>query len=303
MKKLILGFGTNQTVESLEVFTRSARDVWTAEQADIGLLTNATAGIEPLLAETGTIAISTPNNYRPSTGKYAKIWNRVYLHSLRLLSRSAIGKPPELYEGYLTMLETWHHPQLARWFAYRRVLDLFPNYSHVMLADTKDVVFQDDVFAHVDPQRVNLCEDGEGFSPDSWNSRWYVEAYGQKEYDQIRDRTPICIGTVIGEIGALRRVTHRFTDRIAASPFGKIEQAIFNRMVLLDEFGDDVAICPNYGPVATLAGAEVVAASITMRDDDAICRRDGSLLPVVHMYDRHVICHEPTLRRFSRPAG
>lgn len=304
MKKLILGFGTNQTHESLEVFLRSARAVWARDQADIAVLTNSIKGLEALLDETDAIAVSTTNNYRPSTSKYAKLWNRVYLHTLRLIAGGPKTRTPELYEAYLSMLETWHHPQLARWFAYRRVLELMHQYSHVVLADTRDVVFQADVFDRIDPDRVNLCEDGESFTPESWNGRWYIQAYGRAAFDQIASRQPICIGTVIAEMSALRRVNQRFTDRIAASPFGKIEQAIFNDMVLKGEFGDDITICKNYAPVGTLAGGDdLVAASIEVKPDGVICDSNGEVLPIVHMYDRHPSTHQPTLDRFANPVA
>jgi hypothetical protein len=49
---------------------------------------------------------------------------------------------PEIAEAYPVLIETWHHPQLARWFAYRRVLSVSRLYQQVFFADVKDVVFQ-----------------------------------------------------------------------------------------------------------------------------------------------------------------
>lgn len=293
-----MGFGTNQTIESLAVFVRSARAVWSREEADIFLVTNRHDGLEDLLVATGTNIVSTTNNWHPSTTKKTKAICRTILQVVRLIRASPVGRAPEIQAGYYSMLEAWHHPQLARWFAYSRILDLITGYSHVVLADTKDVVFQDDVFAHAAERNVSLFEDGESFLANgSYNARWYIDAFGQAAFDQVKDRQPICIGVVVGEIAALRRVVSHFIARIARAPFGKIEQAIFNQMVFTGEFGADIEIRKNLEAVATLAN-EDDAGSLTAFDG-VLLGKNGRPVPVVHMYDRFPKLHAACALRYG----
>lgn len=286
-KHLIMGFGTNQTRASLEVFLRSARAIYGPEECDVAIVTNTVEGVGDLFEETASTAIFTPSTYSPGTSKLSKALNRWFLHTLRLLDRAGLGRrAPEIHEGYYTLIETWHHPQLCRWFAYRRLLRFAHRYDKILLADIKDVVFQARFFDAVDEGEVQLFEDGEDFRAEGWNGRWYVEAYGAAEHAKVAGLSPICIGTVAGGAVPLAEMIATFCDEIARAPFGKIEQAIFNRMYRAGAFGGRVALVPNYaGIVATLAGPAVESETV-LREGRIRAAGSGRLFPVVHMYDR-----------------
>lgn len=286
-KHLIMGFGTNQTRASLEVFLRSARAIYGPEECDVAIVTNTVDGLGDLFEETASSAIFTPSTYSPRTSRLSKALNRWFLHTLRLLDRAGVGRrAPEIREGYYTMIETWHHPQLCRWFAYRRLLGFAHRYDKVLLADIKDVVFQARFFDAVDEGGVQLFEDGEDFRAEGWNGRWYVEAYGTAEHAKVARLSPICIGTVAGGVGPMASMVATFCDEIARAPFGKIEQAIFNRMYRTGAFAERIDLVPNYeGIVATLASGSVETETV-VRDGRIRAAATGRIFPVVHMYDR-----------------
>jgi hypothetical protein len=302
MKNLIMGFGTNQTPESVEVFLRSARSVYSEEQADIALITNSVEGFEGIIRETGCIALNTPSTYAMTTTKISKAFNRLVLHVLRLGRGAGMFRStPEIGEGYLDLLEIWHHPQIARWYAYRRLLNFLRDYRYVLLSDVKDVVFQRPVFDMLTPGSVYLFEDGEPFKGGKYNREWYISAYGQKAYDRIADRTPICIGVVMGDLASMRSMVEEFSQFFSRAPFGKIEQATFNHMVLTGLFETPLTVVPNYrGGVATLAEPGVREA--TRLDGQEIVGTDGgAAFPVVHMYDRYSDYKEAVRARYLTP--
>lgn len=276
-RHLIAGFGTNQTRESLEVFLRSAREVLPRDQGDVALITNRSDGIADLAAQEGVLLIHTPSTYSHATGKRAKAMNRGLLHLMRLTARV---QPPEIRAGYDSLLETWHHPHFARWFAYKRVLGL-GRWDKVMLCDTKDVVFQAPFFDRLPDDSVSLFEDGETFAPDAWNTRWYRQAFGARALTELEGQHPICIGTLGGPRQAVLAIVTELCGEIARHPFGAVEQARFNRMLIRNAFETPVTRWPNYELVATLVGE----LNVTL-PDDRICAADGRILPVVHMYDR-----------------
>ncbi|MGZ9811588.1 hypothetical protein ACXN5S_14085 [Pseudoroseicyclus sp. H15] len=286
-KSLIMGFATNQEPAALEVFLKSARRVYAPDECDIALITNSVSGIEGILAETGAKAINTPSVYSNRQSRLAKVYNRLFLQSLRALSRAGLlAGAPEITAGYHQLLETWHHPHFARWFAYKRVMQTFPAYDRILLADTKDVLFQAPVFGEVGPGRVTLFEDGESFAPEGWNARWVIDAYGQKTFETMANRQPICIGVLAGETAALRGFLDELCAAIARHPFGRIEQAIFNKMYFGGEFQTEFTVVRNAeGAVLTMAG-EGLDGLMEEREGEIRDKRSGALYPVVHMYDR-----------------
>lgn len=288
MKSLIMGFGTNQRRESLNVFLRSARSQYSKDECDIALVTNSVTGIEDLLQETCTIAINTPNTYSAKAKtRMARGLNKAAMLTMRgLLKGGLLKQSPETVAGYHQMLETWHHPHFARWFAYKRLMTTFYGYDQIVLADTKDVVFQSRLFDDLPVTGVAIFEDGSGFAPDTCNARWYVDAYGAAQYQRVAQREPICVGVIAGSAAALQIFAQEFCAAIALDPFGKVEQAVFNKMYLNNEFSEPFHVFPNLsGPVLTMSG-DGIEGQIVAHDGEIRSTATGNLYPIVHMYDR-----------------
>lgn len=299
-KHLIMGFATNQKPESLKVFLRSARKVYPTSECDIALITNSVAGIEEILDDAGAIAINTPSTYSIRVSRRTKLYNRAFLHALRgLAGTGALSGSPEIVAGYHQLIETWHHPHFARWFAYMRVMRTLHGYDRILLADTKDVVFQRPFFDRVDPHKVAVFQDGEDFAAEGWNGRWIIEAYGRKRHAAIAHHQPICIGVVAGGAAPLAAFVTQLCTAIARHPFGRIEQAIFNKMYFAGEFDVPFQEFDNRdGPVLTMAG-DGVAARTECLDGLIAASGGGRVFPVVHMYDRHEHTDRPVQGRYG----
>lgn len=289
-RHLIIGFGTNQTHESLEVFLRSAREVLPQASGDVALITNSLDGLSDLIESQQVLVLHTPSTYSKRTSKLAKAMNRTIMHGMRLTARA---QPPEIRAGYDSLLETWHHPHFARWFAYKRLL-AFGSWDKVMLCDTKDVVFQAPFFDMLPKGKISLFDDGESYDEPGWNTRWYRDAFGARAMAELEGKTPVCIGTIGGSrIEVLSLVTELCAE-IARHPFGAIEQARFNRMLILGQITAPVTRWRNYDLVATLATEAEVHTH-----DDRICATDGRAFPIVHMYDRFPNLLESVRRRYG----
>lgn len=296
---LIMGFATNQTQESLQIFLRSARRIYPEQECDIALIANCVTGIESIIDETGAIVINTPSTYSSRVSNLTKVYNRVFIQALRGLSRSGLlARSPEIISGYYQLIETWHHPHFARWFAYMRVMQTFHRYDKILLADTKDVVFQSRFFDEIRGSKISIFEDGETFSPEGWNGRWYIEAYGRRKYDQVSQKQPICIGVVAGDAKMLLRLVTELCREIAGHPFGRIEQAVFNKMYFNEEFSVEFTAFKNIvGPVLTMASGDIEERTYCC--DGLICDRDGRrVFPVVHMYDRFPSVRDAVWQRY-----
>jgi hypothetical protein len=284
MKNLVIGFATNQSEKSIRIFCQSLRTVYGPEECDITIVTNRYEAYFRELAGLGIRFASTPNNYSTSISQITKAANRVVLYFLKWLNGWRYLR--EISEAYPLLIETWHHPQLARWFAYRRILSVSQTYQYVFLADVKDVVFQASFFENLPEDEVILFADANLYGKCYWNDKWYKEAYGKAAFTQVIGRQPVCIGTVLATQRALLKMLDEFTAFIARSPFGRIEQAIFNHMLHTNKFTTRLGTVANVmGAVATL-GSEAARASVEIVHG-AICRTsDGGVIPIVHMYDR-----------------
>ncbi len=297
---LIMGFATNQSPESVAVFLASARAAHPRSSCMIALVTDDVSGLEDVLERTGAVAFHTTSTWTPSTGKPSKGVNRVFLHSLRLLGKALPDKSlPEIRVGYWHMLEAWHHPQLARWFAYERILRFLPGVRQVVLADVKDFVFQSECFGDHLNGVVVATEDQETFALETWNGRWYRDAFGAKAWEAVKDRMPVCIGVLMGDRAAMRDIVTEFCAEIARSPFGKIEQAVFNRMIAMDAFSRPLDLVPNRdGAVAHLA-AGLTDGDVEIVEGQIADARTARVWPVVHMYDRVATAHDAVQARFA----
>ena len=169
-------------------------------------------------------------------------------------------------------------------------------YQQVFFADVKDVVFQAPFFESMSEDKVILFADANLYGNCYWNDTWYKEAYGKAAFTRVVGRQPVYIGTVLATQQAMLDMLREFTAFMSRSPFGRIEQAIFNHMLHTDLFKTKLETVPNItGAVATL-GSHAAFEAVKVFDG-AICRTsDNSIIPIVHMYDRwpgiDVLCTE-----------
>lgn len=296
---LIMGFATNMDEISVRIFVNSIRRVYSQQECHVAIVTNRFEPYFTELAKSGVLFIPTANNYSNRTRAPAKAVNRAVLWGLRTFRTSLEWAVPEVASSYPTLVETWHHPHFVRWFAYERFLNLNRQYNQVMLSDIKDVVFQGRIFDYSDPELVSLCDQGLTYGEANWDTRWYRQAFGEGELKKIAGRSPICIGTMIGPHRGMLSIVKELKNEFAQRPFGRIEQAVFNHMILNGRLKTSFRVLPNVtGPVATLCGDKIQLSFVIK--DGLICRAtDNSVVPAVHMYDRHAAINEAVRTTFG----
>lgn len=286
-KNLVMGFATNQSEKSLRIFCQSLRRVYRADECDVAIITNRYEPHFDELARLDVHFVSTTNTYFGDTSRMSRAPRRLVLDAFRLLKRiKGDGWLSEIAQAYPVLLETWTYPHLARWFAYRRVLSLNQFYRQVLLADVKDVVFQARFFENSPEEKVCLFADVNLYGNCYWNDRWYKEGYGKAAFARIVGRQPVCVGTMLGTQQAVLGMLGEFTAFMARSPRWRVEQAMFNHMLHTNGFRTKLETIPNIsGAVATL-GSDAAHESVRIVDGAIRRVNDGSVIPIVHMYDR-----------------
>jgi hypothetical protein len=288
MKNLVLAFSTNHKREDLLVFCRSLRRVYSVEECDLVICTNYYEDYFEELRLEGVSFFSSVNKFRPHPSVGMKIIRRIVIDGGRYGKKLGLTRrlPPEAQSAYDVIMECWHHPHYARWYAYRRFMALNRHYNQVLLADVRDIAFQDRFF-EAPREKVDLFTELEPYGPDSgFNTGWYRGAWGDKALERAKGKLPVCIGTILGPFRETYGLVKEIVDFFSAHPFHGVEQAVFNYMLVEDMLQTPVTYVDNItGPVATLSSD--AAKGMTHVAGGTVRRAaNGSVIPIVHMYDR-----------------
>jgi hypothetical protein len=181
------------------------------------------------------------------------------------------------------------HPHCARHFFYQSFLEECGlNYSHVMLTDVSDVLFQADPFAFEAPDGLSVFVEDRSHSIGSskHNARAVLRGFGRTVLRELRDQPIICAGTTIGTTAAIREHLARVIAILLQKKERKtIDQAVHN-FLIHKEPPAKLRCFENFsGPVLTMG--DVNPAQLKFNDTGRILNLDGSIINTLHQYDRH----------------
>jgi hypothetical protein len=190
---------------------------------------------------------------------------------------------------YPEVTQGWEpHPVMARFAAYGRLLERWPNAVDVLLTDVRDVVFQAEPFGPP-PRRLEVFVENEGgkLGDHAFNMKHLSALVGDEMASTLVNKPCICVGTILGPRDEVARFC-RTMLMLAAIPRSEIggafgaDQAACNLAVHLGLVRAEVK--PNFGRVATLGMTP--GDQLSFRDGQVI-NPDGTISPIVHQHDRH----------------
>ncbi len=178
-------------------------------------------------------------------------------------------------------------------------------YDQVMMADTRDVVFQANPFDGVGGAKCHFFLESAArtIGQDPTNSRWVRGCFTAAEADALAARRISCSGITIGGTAAVIAYLEHMVARVRAMPWRiyraighGYDQAIHNFLVHLDPAIDGV-VEENNGHIATMA---LEPREFYRLDPDAsIHAPDGRLFPVCHQYDRFPDIQKAVAARYA----
>lgn len=293
MRRLVIGFATNMEREPAERFCRSLRSVYGPDACDVVLLVNAPLDYFGDLRAMGVTLAPTPNVYNKVPVRSARAARKALLWLFRRLGDVLDpAGAPEFFRARDALFEAWLHPHIARWFAYKRILEVSSFYDRILFSDVKDVAFQAPFFEHIPGEGLHLFEEFGAYGDSPWNDGNYRRAFGRAFFDRIAGETPICMGTVIADRTAALELIDAMTASLIAKPYIGSDQVRMNSFLHSGALATPVTRHANIaGPIATLnvSALKDRALEDLLRWDDGVVRRraDGAPVPVLHMYDRH----------------
>jgi len=197
---------------------------------------------------------------------------------------------------------TWRpHFVVERFAVFAQLLRQAPPLTPVLLTDVRDVIFQAPPFGEpVEPIEGYPEGNGIRMSDHAFNVRYLEALVGSGIAGDLNDRSPLCVGTVVGQAASVAALC-RIMLLICAIPrsgrggaFGA-DQAAFNLVAHLGLLTVDIRA--NYGRVATLGWPD--SGDAVADHTGVIVNPDGSVSPIVHQYDRRPDLVEAVARRWG----
>lgn len=179
-------------------------------------------------------------------------------------------------------------------------------YKNVFLCDTKDVVFQRNVFEDLEGEFLYVFQEDTGaiiYDDMEFNGRWIIHAYDNDTLTKLGGQNIICSGTILGSydrivliLTLLKQEMMRIKKERPEIFKGMIlDQVIMNRFARLDESTKDLFTVKRSGDIVATVGISLI--HDRLRKDEILIGEtqilvNGSLPHVVHQYDRIPVLKE-----------
>jgi hypothetical protein len=191
------------------------------------------------------------------------------------------------------MLRFQGMPHVTRYFHYEDYLATHDGYTHVLLSDVRDVVFQDDPFRGVEPGLyLGMESPALTIATEPFDRDWMLDAYGEAMLQRIGDRQVSCSGVTLGDASAMKAYIGQVLHETMQLPFSKMktriyDQAFHNKLLHCGELSAVRPCQPLQSRIATVGCLE--ASAFSLSEDGMLLNEDGLAAPIVHQYDRHPV--------------
>lgn len=163
-----------------------------------------------------------------------------------------------------------------------------PNIENVLLADIRDVIFQNDPFEHISDNILAAQEDNT-IGNCQFNSAWIRDLYGEEMLNELSNKSILCSGTILGSrervISLLEFVINEIEthgprlDGVNSNTI--IDQGVYNYYCHLNP--DTVKIVDNEtGPILTAGYKQ----NFKVTKNAEVINENDEAFSIVHQHDR-----------------
>ena len=306
---LIMGSATGYTFGQIAHFVKSLRA--TGYTGDLVLLTHdlspedAAAFVQykvtAVPAEQTLRQCGDDFKYRRFHGRK---WSKLHRSYFSVIDHLPLPRPTrDALLGRANRL--FHHIACSRYSYYLEYLKgPGKHYDQVIFADVRDVVFQADPFPAIADVELGFALEprhycyGTGTPDDAWLKK----LYGESEWETLHGKRTSCCGTLFGTRTALityLEIMCREMARLSTTIMGYhgFDQAAHNFLWHRGAFGQPTRFENFDGPVFTMGTAK--PESIRRNDNGELINEDGSVIAVLHQFDRHPELEEALLLKWS----
>ena len=160
-------------------------------------------------------------------------------------------------------------------------------FRNVLITDVRDVVFQRNPFDFdvADSICVAMENSDIPIRKCPWTAPWVIAAFGQDRLEEIGDKEMSCSGTTLAPVPLMKRYLRAMLGEIAVmnSADAYLDQAAHNVLLHRGAIEPAQRLSNFEGPILTI-GSET---RYWLNEARELVNRDGSVIAVVHQYDRH----------------
>lgn len=179
--------------------------------------------------------------------------------------------------------------QIMRYSNYKDCLEeYFTETENVLIADVRDIIFQDNPFNQPLTHELEFFAEPEIFKNCTHNTPWINAIYGTERVDQISEEYILCSGTTMGTREGIIKYCNEMMAEISRlaqrgrQVFAGEDQPIHNHVVYSGVFSNYGINQNGEGTISTMHHSSV----LTFSRDGYLLNDNGSRTPVVHQYDR-----------------
>jgi len=195
--------------------------------------------------------------------------------------------------------EHGHDIQLKRYKYFSKILESNKkNYKQVLFCDCRDIYFQSNPFEHKYKGSINFFLEDIPFKSCSINSQWLVNTFGKKIYEEFKNHTVCCGGTILANLSEMIKWLNLMDSLILKYPFKKrlkylltfrrdkegrgCDQAHGNYIVYKNFFKNGHLYSNREGPIATVYYLK----DIKFNENFQLLNGLGQPYSIVHQYDK-----------------
>jgi hypothetical protein len=307
----VIGFCTNQDPTRVGIFAASLRSIYNASQCDVVLYVDRVDPPLSRIADEFSVEYRhTRNVVSSKRSGIQSVVRRSVLAAAWCLRRTLlpISAADTVTQAVMeAVIEVVHHPFFARFICYADFLRSSPHCAGALLTDVKDVVFQGGWTGAIpgedSPVRVfrqGVVYGGANFW-DSWDNKWYRNAFGRRALRRLFGQEPVCAGTIMGGRRALLTLCEDFISLACQWPFLGVDQPAINHLILTASTQAAFEILDfGQGEVLTLgSGARPLAFGVD--ESLRIIGPGRRVFPIVHMWDRFPETKDAVFEKWKVP--
>ncbi len=282
IRPLILTVACGYRTEQLSPFVESWKRY--VPEADLAIIAGALPEETDRYLDASGVKVVPAEFNRGSHAGWRKTWYRLQLASWLCMLRGTrhllgIGKESDALHARIS--EAAFHLFSQRFFHYRRYLEHFGwKYTHVLLADARDTVFQRSPFPC---EGLHVFAENEVIGTSHFARRWFQLSYGTSTFKRLAAQPLLCAGVTIGDLAAMRRYLDlNCAESLKIVAVNDIDQAVHNYLIhncllpaTIHAYGEGQAINLNAVPLSTLRVK-----------DGRLFDSQGQAFSIVHQYDR-----------------
>ncbi|CAN5773738.1 hypothetical protein BH11VER1_BH11VER1_10800 [soil metagenome] len=184
------------------------------------------------------------------------------------------------------------HIACSRYLLAKKLLStLAGKYDKILLADSRDVIFQRDPFQDFTHGLLSGVESGL-IRDEPANSYWLNHLYGENTelVKSIMPQKVLCSGVTLGDAAAIKSyLDHMCRELIIKLPLivhqSGMDQGVHNTLIRTNQI-KDISLTPNGGDqIATLCTTHLEEFSFSQTG--GLLASNERLVSIVHQYDRH----------------